>query len=151
MRRIVHATDLSSASTPAFTRAVGLARKSRARLTLLYVVDPLMPMTDGYVSPPTYRRLRKSALEYGRRGLARLVARAARSGVRARAVVREGTPWAEIVRASRGLRPDVLVIGTHGRTGLSRVLIGSVASRVIALASCPVLTVAARGRAAARS
>jgi nucleotide-binding universal stress UspA family protein len=148
MRRIVHATDLSSASTPAFTRAVALAKRKRADLTLLYVADPLAPMPDGYVSPPTYQQLQKSAVEYGRKGLARLVAMAARSGVRARAVVRAGTPWAEIVRASRALKPDLLVIGTHGRTGLSRVLVGSVASRVIGLASCPVLTVAARRKAA---
>jgi len=148
MRRIVHATDLSSASTPAFTRAVALAKKNRADLTLLYVADPLMPMPDGYVSPPTYRQLRKSAVEYGRKRLARLVAKAAQSGVQATAVVREGTSWAEIVRASRGLKPDLLVIGTHGRTGLSRVLIGSVARRVIGLAACPVLTVASRRKAA---
>lgn len=147
MRRIVHATDLSNASTPAFTRAVAMAKRNRADLTLLYVADPLMPMADGTVSPPTYRQLRKSAVEYGRKGLARLVARAAQSGVRATAVVREGTAWAEIVRASRRLRPDVLVIGTHGRTGFFRVLVGSVASRVIGLASCPVLTVAARRKA----
>lgn len=148
MRRIVHATDLSSASIPAFTRAVALAKRSRTDLTLLYVADPLMPVPDGTVSPPTYQELRKSAVEYGRKGLARLVARAAKSGVRATAIVREGTSWAEIVRASRRLKPDVLVIGTHGRTGLSRVLVGSVASRVIGLASCPVLTVAARRKAA---
>jgi nucleotide-binding universal stress UspA family protein len=141
VKRILHASDLSRASTRAFTEAVALAKRKRAELTLLYVADPLEPVPDGYVSPPTYLQLRKSAREYGRKGLARLVAKAARAGVRATAVVREGTPWAEIVRAARGLKADVLVIGTHGRTGVSRLLIGSVASRIVGLARCPVLTV----------
>jgi nucleotide-binding universal stress UspA family protein len=143
-RRILHATDFSNASRPAFARAVVLAKRNRAQLTLLYVADPFEPVPDGTVSPPTYPALLKSAREHGRKGLARLVARAADAGVRATAVVRAGTPWAEIVRAARGLRADMLVIGTHGRTGLSRLLIGSVASRVIALAKCPVLTVGPR-------
>ena len=148
MRRILHATDLSSASSRAFTRAVALAKKNRAELTLLYVADPLEPVSDRTISPPTYQALLKSAREYGRRGLARLVARAAKAGVRATAVVRAGTPWAEIVRATRGLKADVIVIGTHGRTGLSRLLVGSVASRVVGLAKCPVLTVRAQTKEA---
>ena len=148
VRRILHASDLSSASTRAFTHAVALARKNRAALTLLFVANPLDPIPDGYVSPPTYRQLRKSAREYGRKGLVRLVAKAAQAGVRATAVVKEGTPWAEIVRAARKRKAGLLVIGTHGRTGLSRLLIGSVARRVVGLASCPVLTVGARRRVA---
>ena len=148
MRRILHPSDFSSASAPAFARALELAKANRAELTLLYVADPLEPVPDGVVSPPTYTQLRKSAREYGEKGLARLVAKAARAGVRATAVVREGPPWAEIVRAARGLRADLLVIGTHGRTGLARLLIGSVASRVVGLATCPVLTVGTRTKKA---
>jgi nucleotide-binding universal stress UspA family protein len=148
MRRILYATDLSSASNQAFARAVALAKQNRATLTLLYVADPFQPIPGGTVSPPTYRELLKAAREYGRKGLARLVAKAAHGGVRATAIVREGTPWAEIIRAARGLKADVLVIGTHGRTGLSRLLIGSVASRVVGLAKCPVLTVGARRKGA---
>jgi nucleotide-binding universal stress UspA family protein len=144
MRRILHASDFSRASAPAFVKAVELAKKEHAELRLLHVLDPLMPMPDGYVSPPTYEQLGKSAREYGRKQLARLVARAAKAGVRATPVLREGTPWSEIVRASRAPGVDLVVIGTHGRTGLSRLLLGCVASRVIGLASCPVLAVGAR-------
>jgi nucleotide-binding universal stress UspA family protein len=144
IRRILHASDFSRASAPAFAKAVEFAKKHRAELRLLHVLDPLMPMPDGYVSPPTYEQLRKSAREYGRKRLARLVARAAKAGVRATAVLREGTPWSEIVRASRAPGVDLVVIGTHGRTGLSRLLLGSVASRVVGLARCPVLAVGAR-------
>ena len=145
MRRILHPSDFSRASAPAFAVAVALAKKERAELSLLHVLDPLTPMPDGYVSPPTYERLRKSARAYGGKQLARLVARAAKAGVRATPVLREGTPWSEIVRASRAPGVDLVVIGTHGRTGLSRLLLGSVASRVVGLARCPVLSVGPRG------
>jgi nucleotide-binding universal stress UspA family protein len=143
MRRILHASDFSRASAPAFRQAIEYAKKHRAELRLLHVVDPMMPMPDGYVSPPTYEGLRASAREYGRKRLARLAARAAKAGVRAAPVLREGTPWSEIVRASRGPGVELVVIGTHGRTGLSRLLLGSVASRVVGLARCPVLAVGA--------
>jgi len=53
----------------------------------------------------------------------------------------EGVPYERIVRAARSKRAGLIVIGTHGRTGLSRVFVGSVAERVVRLAPCPVLTV----------
>jgi nucleotide-binding universal stress UspA family protein len=146
IRRILHASDFSPASAPALARAIELAKASRAELRLLHVLDPLAPMPDGYVTPPTYAALRKSAQAYGRKQLERLVAKATKAGVRATALLREGTPWSEILRASRSPKADVIVIGTHGRTGLSRLLLGSVASRVIGLARCPVLSVGARLR-----
>jgi nucleotide-binding universal stress UspA family protein len=59
-------------------------------------------------------------------------------------VLLTGTPYEQIVRTLRSRRADLAVIGTHGRTGLARFLVGSVAARVVALSPCPVLTV--RGR-----
>ena len=144
MRRILHASDFSRASTPAFAKAVELAKANHAELRLLHVLDPLVPMPDGYVSPPTYVQLRKSALAYGRKHLARLVAKAGKAGVHASAVLREGTPYSEIVRAARGCKADLIVIGTHGRTGVAGLLLGSVAGRVAGLATCPVLSVRSR-------
>jgi len=60
------------------------------------------------------------------------------------AVVREGLPADEIVAEARRRRADLIVVGTHGRTGLRRFFLGSVAARVVTLARCPVLTVGAR-------
>ena len=76
--------------------------------------------------------------------LARLLVRAKRAGVRAGADVREGLPADEILRAARRRRADLIVVGTHGRSGFARAVLGSVAARVVTLARCPVLTV--RGR-----
>jgi nucleotide-binding universal stress UspA family protein len=66
------------------------------------------------------------------------------AGVRATGLLLDGAPHDQIPRAARRNRADLIVIGTHGRTGLSKVLLGSVAERVIRSATCPVLTV--RGR-----
>jgi nucleotide-binding universal stress UspA family protein len=65
MRRVLCASDFSPASTPAFAKAVELAKRDHAELSLLHVLDPTMPVADGVVSPPTYGRLRKAAREYG--------------------------------------------------------------------------------------
>ena len=146
IRRILHPTDFSRASTPALAKALEMAKANRAELRLVHVLDPVMPITDDYVSPPTYEQLRKSAHAYGRKQLDRLVSRARRAGVRATGVLREGSACSEIVRAARAPQVDLIVMGTHGRTGLSRLLLGSVASRVIGLARCPVLSVRSRTR-----
>ena len=71
-------------------------------------------------------------------------ATAAAAGISARWVLRTGVPYKEIVGAAARERADLIVIGTHGRGGLDRALLGSVADRVIRLAPCPVVTV--RGR-----
>jgi nucleotide-binding universal stress UspA family protein len=73
-----------------------------------------------------------------------LVAKARRAGVRAAGLVVAGSPYEVIARAARSKRADVLVLGTHGRTGLPRFFLGSVAAHVLATTRCPVLTV--RGR-----
>jgi nucleotide-binding universal stress UspA family protein len=69
------------------------------------------------------------------------VRRAKKSGIRVAATMVTGDPSAQIVRTARSTRADLIVIGTHGRRGVSKFLLGSVAERVIATAPCPVLTV----------
>lgn len=86
--------------------------------------------------------------------LAARVAAAQERGLRARSVLRIGVPHEEIVAACTAEAPDMIVMGTHGRSGLNRLLMGSVAERVVRTSPCPVLTVrpaAAEERAAAQS
>jgi nucleotide-binding universal stress UspA family protein len=145
IRRILHPTDFSSASRAAFDRAGALARDSRAELVILYVLSPVIPvMGEGYVPPQTYEAIDAAAHKGARRKLDAVVARAKKAGVRARGVLVEGSAHERIVRAARTLRADLIVMGTHGRSGLARLFVGSVASRVVSAASCPVMTV--RGR-----
>lgn len=138
----MHPTDFSRASGAAFARAVAMARADRAELLVVHVLTPVLPMVgDGYVSAKVYEEMEASARTAGRKHLDGLVAKAKRAGVRTRALLLEGVPYERIVRAAKTQRADLVVMGTHGRTGLARFFLGSVAERVVAMAGCPVLTV----------
>ncbi len=142
VRRILHPTDFSRASSAAFLKAVALAKESRAQLLLVHVMLPPTPFIgDGYVSPKTYEELEAAARRSAQRELAKVAARAQKAKARVKAVLLEGVPYDRIARAARSKRADLIVMGTHGRSGLSKFFLGSVAERVIALAPCPVLTV----------
>ena len=143
MRRILHATDFSGASTPAMAKALALAKAERARLLLLHVLEPPSPFV-GDDLPGSYLELQAAARRGAERRLAAAAGRAKKTGARVEAKLVAGAPSEEIVRAARRWRPDVIVIGTHGRTGLGRVFMGSVAERVLQQAPCPILTVRRR-------
>jgi nucleotide-binding universal stress UspA family protein len=145
LQRILHATDFSPASRPAFRMALGLARRERATLLLLHVLTPPSPFAPpGGEIPSSYLALIDAARRGARRRLAALLERARAAGARARARLVAGGPAAEILKVGRGWSPDLIVIGTHGRGGVRRFLMGSVAEHVVRRASRPVLTV--RGR-----
>ena len=142
VRLILHPTDFSRASNAAFAKAVEMAKANRAELLLAHVLAPIVPMPeDGYVSPAVYAELEASAKAYAHRQLGVLAARARKAGVRVKLLVLDGVPHEQIARAARSKRADLVVLGTHGRTGLAKFLLGSVASRVVSTAPCPVLTV----------
>ncbi len=140
---ILHPSDFSKASGAAFATAVDLAKSNRAELVVLHVLAPPMPLMagDGYVSPQVYEDLDKSARAYASKELASLVAKAKKAGVRANAVLRDGIAHEQIVRAARSPLADMIVVGTHGRTGLAKLFLGSIAARVVSTAKCPVMTV----------
>lgn len=142
IRRVLHPTDFSRASAGAFNRAVETAKANRAELLLVHVITPsIPPIGDGYISPKVYAEMEASARAYGKRELDARVAKARRLGVRVRGLLLEGQAHERIARAARRERADLLVMGTHGRTGFARFFLGSVASRVLAIAPCPVMTV----------
>jgi nucleotide-binding universal stress UspA family protein len=147
LRRIMHATDFSRASSAALRRAIALAKADGARLDIVHVMTPpsLALPADGYVSPQLYTDLEASARAQARKRLDAVVVRARKAGVRAGGLLLEGVPHERIVRAARARKAGLLVIGTHGRTGLARFFLGSVAARLISSASVPVLTVRGRG------
>ena len=142
IRRILHPSDFSRASSAAFAQAVDMAKANRAELLLVHVLAPFVPMVgDGYVAPKVYEEIEASARAQAQKQLDLLVARARKAGVRAKSLVLEGVPHEQITRAARSRRVDLVVLGTHGRTGLAKFFLGSVAGRVISTAPCPVLTV----------
>jgi universal stress protein A len=141
IRRILHPTDFSPASGPAFKLALELAR-NRAALLLLHVLPPVPLVPDVYVAATVYERLRLAQEQSARKRLDRLRRKAAAAGVRASALLRDSSsPPAEIVRVARAQRVDIIAMGTHGRGGFAKMLLGSVAERVVRTATRPVLTV----------
>ena len=139
---ILHPTDFSPASRPAFTHALAVAREQDAELLLVHVLPTVMPMVgEGYMSPKTFDDLQRSMRAQAQKQLDRLLARAKAARVRARGLLYEGVAADAIVRAARAKHARQIVMGTHGRTGLTRLFMGSVAERVVGTAPCPVLTV----------
>jgi nucleotide-binding universal stress UspA family protein len=103
-------------------------------------VLPVMP--GGYVSPSVWDDLERGQRTAAERQLRSIVAKAKAAGARASGVLIDfGVTHEQIVRSARKKRADLIVMGTHGRTGWTRALLGSVASRVLGAARCPVLTV----------
>jgi nucleotide-binding universal stress UspA family protein len=146
-RRVLHPTDFSKASGAAFTRALAEVRKNGGELLLLHVLSPVIPMAgagEGYLAPSVYEQMSQSSQNWARKQMDKLLAKAKAARVRARGMVLEGVAHEQIVRSAKRQRADLIVMGTHGRTGVARFFLGSVAARVAATAPCPVLTV--RGR-----
>jgi nucleotide-binding universal stress UspA family protein len=126
LRTILHPTDYSERAAHALRLACSLAKDHGARLVILHVVTP---------TQDTW--LQKDAKELQEK-LDQLPVPGA--DVQVERVLTEGLPAVEILRTAAARHCDLIVLGTHGRTGLGRVLLGSVAEQVLRGASCPVLT-----------
>ena len=135
IRTILHPTDFSEYSRNAWHLACALARDYGARLVLLHVRDiPLGVYGEFGAAPPDVVDVDTLKDE-----LARVEPTA--PGVTVERKLSEGDPVSEIIRVAQENAADVIVMGTHGRTGLGRLLMGSVAEQVVRRAACPVLTV----------
>lgn len=138
VRTILHPTDFSEPSQAAFALACALARDYGARLVALHVVSiPVFVYGEGYL--PTAP---EELLAPAREQLNQLLS--PQGNVRAEQRLEQGEDAAlEIVRVAREINADLIVMGTHGRTGLRRLLMGSVAEQVVRKGPCPVLTMTA--------
>jgi nucleotide-binding universal stress UspA family protein len=137
IRRILLATDFSAAAGHAFDQAVDLAREWRAELVLLHAIESIALPEDFSAASTVAERLERGA----RQAVAELEAHAKRQGIRCHGVVRSGIAAPTIIDVAKRLRSGLIVLGTHGRRGLSHFFMGSVAERVVRTAPCPVLTV----------
>jgi nucleotide-binding universal stress UspA family protein len=138
LHTILHPTDLSPLSDYAFRLACSLARDHGARLIVLHVRPPEILFAESpYVLPPDPAQV----WEYWQEELCSL--RPPDSIVAVEHLLKEGDPATEILSTAKANDCDLIVMGTHGRTGVSRLLMGSVAEQVLRHAACPVLTVKA--------
>lgn len=138
IRTILYPTDFSESSEQAFRLACALARDYGARLVALHVVPPpTVVYAEGVVPPEPEEYLQAMGEK-----LRQLKPRDPKLPLEHRLL--QGDPAAEILRVAEETGCDVIVLGTHGRTGLARLLMGSVAEQVVRRAPCPVVAVKTR-------
>jgi nucleotide-binding universal stress UspA family protein len=135
IKKILHPTDFSAASHYALELAFSLARDHGARVVLLNVVEPPFYGGEPLMPMATLPDLRTEAENW----FATLPK--PRGDIETKQVIAEGDPVMQILRVAADEQVDFIVLGTHGRTGLSRLLMGSVAENVIRRAQCPVVAV----------
>ncbi len=129
VRKILYPTDFSSYSTQAYFHAVALAENHRASLTVVYVFKPEAGERPDDAATRKYWRAQLEQI------------RPANPDIPVHHAFLEGDPPTEIVRFARDAGMDLIVMGTHGRSGAERLVLGSVAERVLRDAPCSVLVV----------
>ena len=142
-QRILMATDFSEASLPAWKRALSLARENAAALFVVHAYEPPNAVQAGMVAPGVYEEWDRNLREKANEKLDLLVAEARQLGIETHRGAEAGHAEEAIVKLARDLDVDLIVMGTHGRKGTSRMFLGSVAARVMATAPCAVLTLRA--------
>jgi nucleotide-binding universal stress UspA family protein len=139
IRTILHPTDFSTRSGHAFELACSLARDRTARLIVLHVLErPLIAYTGVMMAPPPPPP-REEERQAVREQLLRI--QATDPNVHSEHRLEEGDASTAILQVAQEAKCDLIVMGTHGRTGLARLLMGSVAEKIVRGAHCPVLTV----------
>lgn len=142
LHRILVPTDFSKSSGNALTYAAEFARRFDAELHLLHVVQDLaLFVPEAVMLIPPMGPPMEQFVSAARETLDRAVHELAMPDVSIIAEVAEGRPFEEIVRFAREKNIDLIVMGTHGHTGLVHLFLGSVAAKVVRRAPCPVLTV----------
>jgi len=139
IKKILCAIDRSPSSLQAFGYALALARWQSARLNLLEVIEEALP--PGVNRAPTSDGVPNETRTTLERDLRRVLTARRASDVKVEISLRNGNVVQEILAQAKTSRPDLMVIGSHGRGGIQRLVLGSVAEKVLRLATCPVLTV----------
>jgi universal stress protein A len=140
MRHLLVPTDFSEGSKQALEYALGLARTCGTKLTLLHVVELPSYVTDGHTPVHLFTALRDDMQGSAQRELARLLPEDSGTPIEIVRQVVVGVPHQKILETAAAEQVDWIVMATHGRTGLSHMVMGSVAERVVRTAPCPVLT-----------
>ena len=142
IKRILHATDFSPASEPALETAIDLAKQNDAELLVVHVIEPVRYVAgEEFGGPELYVKLEEITDQNAQASMKKLIDKVESLKVKAKSLLLKGIAHEQIVNAAESAKADMIVIGTHGRTGFSKLFMGSVAGRVISTALCPVLTV----------
>jgi nucleotide-binding universal stress UspA family protein len=144
-RRILVGTDFSAASIPAFEQGLKLAKQNGAELLIAHAA--VVPSTLSFMPPESYGEWELHCRAEAEENIGALKQRAHQQGVKAHKLLLEGLADDAIIAAAERLRVDLIVIGTHGRRGVSRFFMGSVAAHLVSRAPCAVLTARPSSRA----
>lgn len=140
--------DFSAPARDALEYAAELARLSRAGLVVMHVIETVQYATpaDLFGAAANLGMLEEERRRIAEQELARLARRLGKGGRKVRTVIGTGSPAHTIVTAAARLKAGLIVMATHGRTGLTHLLMGSVAERVVRTSACPVLTLRPKAR-----
>lgn len=138
-KRILVATDFGDASAQALELALELAARYDSELTLIHVWEfPSYEYLDGMPVPSDYAERVGAAASARMAGTVHAIEGRCRT---VKSIVRMGTVWVDVLNAVEDIKADLLVLGTHGRRGIERAILGSVAERLVRASPVPVLTV----------
>jgi universal stress protein A len=140
-RVLLVAIDFSDCSLAALNYAVVLSQRFHAKIVLLHVVEPAVYPENYLVSPGTVDEANQNLLAGGEERLAKVKSRVTSEGVAAETLVRIGRTQSDIADTARAVAADLIVMGTHGQSGLKTLLLGGTAERVLRHSHCPVLAV----------
>jgi nucleotide-binding universal stress UspA family protein len=122
--------------------AIDLAKQNDAQLLLVHVIEPVRYVAgEEFGGPELYVKLEEITDQNAQASMRKLIEKVENLKVKAESLLLKGVAHEQIVSAAETRKADMIVIGTHGRTGFSKLFMGSVAGRVISTALCPVLTV----------
>jgi nucleotide-binding universal stress UspA family protein len=143
VRTILLPTDFSECASYALPAATSLARLMKARLICLHVVEPVVPSVGWtpVAEPLPVADISEQLEESATRELPKIARSGECAGLEVEDLIVHGEASAEIVRVAKEKRVDLIVISSHGRTGLGRIFFGSTAEEVVRHAPCPVLVV----------
>ena len=138
IKHILVPTDFSEYADQALNDAIQLAQQLQAHITLLHIIDtaPLGVVEGATMLPPSYWQELETDIE---QIMEESLKRLHDVGLQGETVIVHGVPFQTIVDTAEDKGADVIIMGTHGRTGLPHAIIGSVAEKVVRLAPCPVL------------
>lgn len=142
LKPIVFATDFSDASKGALEKAIELARKEGAEMIVAHVYEPPASLSHSGVADDLIEAELENTIRHdAEKHMEPVLATVRAAGVRVRGEILAGHVSKQLVDLASRNGAAMLVVGTHGRTGLKKLVVGSVASQIIATAPCPVLTV----------
>lgn len=148
IEKILVPTDFSKGSSTALLYAMMLGTEFKAKIILLHVVSTPLDISGMHVPHFSLDKIMEEMKERAEKEMEALLAekQIKKTGITFETQVREGVPFLQIIQGAKEIEADLIVMGTHGRTGLEHVFFGSTAEKVVRKSPCPVLTVRPEGQ-----